>query len=43
MLHERCPETTRLYHVHLPKLDEAGIISFDVETKIAAVTADTGQ
>lgn len=34
---------TRLYHVHLPKPDEAGIISFDVETKIAAVTADTGR
>lgn len=34
---------TRLYHVHLPKLDEAGIISFDAETKIASVTAERGR
>lgn len=28
----------RLYHVHVPKLREAGVVSFDPESKLAATT-----
>lgn len=28
---ERQSATVQLYHVHLPKLDEAGLVSFDYE------------
>ena len=29
----------RLYHVHLPKLDDAGFVSFDTGTNVVSLTA----
>jgi len=32
-----------LYHIHLPKLNEAEVVSFVPETKMASVTADSDE